>query len=294
MAPNSHMAPWVPMFTQSCKNVKQAFIPFQFATVAESVDGIPLPKCRTVVFRDFLFDERKTNVLTFNTDLRSNKVEESFPNGNGTCLFEACFYFHETWEQYRFTGECFLVSRKQQAIVSNETLLRYGIVDPTTFKRSESNSSVSSCSSSDEGSLPAMVDSLKLDDSKYDNHHDDGEEDIHNTDDGKVPLPTDEEWQQEIMRQWDTLSRATKSVYKKPAPGEPITEEMKKKIDKIERGVDGSKADYGLDNFAIVCLCIDKVDNLNLKGGKGGARWIFERVIDETGFETWEEQEVCP
>lgn len=85
------MAPWVPMFTQSCKNAKQAFIPFQFATVAESVDGIPLPKCRTVVFRDFLFDERKTNVLTFNTDLRSNKVEESFPNGNGTCLFEACF-----------------------------------------------------------------------------------------------------------------------------------------------------------------------------------------------------------
>ncbi|KAL3234968.1 Uncharacterized protein RNJ44_02756 [Nakaseomyces bracarensis] len=293
MAPHTQMAPWVPMFTQSCKNSKQAFIPFQFSTVAESVDGRPVPKCRTVVFRDFLFNQKQNNVLTFNTDLRSNKVEESFPQGHDTCLFEACFYFNETWEQYRFTGECFLVSRKDNAMTSKETLLRYGIMDPNTYERSNSNGSSESVLSFEDNHSPPSRPGTD----PHDNHHDDGEEVAVREDEevsAGVALPTNEQWQQEVIRQWETLSRSTKSVYKKPAPGLPITDDMKKKIDKIERGVDGSKPDSGLDNFTIVCMCIDKVDYLNLKGGRGGARWVCERVIDETGFETWEEQEVCP
>lgn len=285
MAAHTQLAPWVPMFTQSCKNSRQAFIPFQFSTVAESIDGRAVPKCRTVVFRDFLFNQKQNNVLTFNTDLRSTKIEESFHAGHDTCLFEACFYFNETWEQYRFTGECFLVSRKDNAMASKETLLRYGVMNPEIHEHRGSNESVSFENRPESPMRPGT--------DPHDNHHDDGEE-VEESVPTETSLPSNEQWRKEITRQWETLSRSTKSVYKKPAPGQLLTDDMKAKIDKIERGVDGSKPDSGLDNFAIICMCIDKVDYLNLKGGRGGARWICERIIDETGFETWEEQEVCP
>ncbi|CAI4956208.1 AVN_HP_G0102510.mRNA.1.CDS.1 [Saccharomyces cerevisiae] len=203
------MAPWIPMFIQSCKNNTEPFVSFQFATVDELTNK---PRCRTVVFRDFLFHDKRTNVLTFNTDMRSSKITESFitPNSNNssdskrceTPFFEACFYFPETWEQYRFSGQCFTISKQ--------------------FKK-----------------IPAEI------------------------------------------------------VTKKPAPGQKLTSETSKQLDKLHRGVDGAKEDAGLENFGIVCLCVDSVDFLNLKEGSGGERWIFQKT-DGKDEDLWEEQEVCP
>ena len=124
------------MFIQSCKNNTEPFVSFQFATVDELTNK---PRCRTVVFRDFLFHDKRTNVLTFNTDMRSSKITESFitPNSNNssdskrceTPFFEACFYFPETWEQYRFSGQCFTISKQFKKIPA-EIVTKYDIFSP--------------------------------------------------------------------------------------------------------------------------------------------------------------------
>ena len=98
------MAPWVPHFIQSYNNNQKnkSFVPFQLATTSK--EG---PRCRTVVFSDFLFNNKSSNVLCFNTDYRSRKVEELSESSR----YEGCFYFQDTWEQYRFRGSLFLVSQ---------------------------------------------------------------------------------------------------------------------------------------------------------------------------------------
>jgi pyridoxamine 5'-phosphate oxidase len=70
----------------------------QLATVRET----GRPAVRTVVFRGFLDDSHR---LTFTTDLRSIKAVEI----ENCPWVEACWYFHLTREQLRFTGTANLV-----------------------------------------------------------------------------------------------------------------------------------------------------------------------------------------
>jgi PPOX class probable FMN-dependent enzyme len=70
----------------------------QLATVREN----GRPAVRTVVFRGFLGD---THRLTFATDMRSTKAVEL----ELSPWAEACWYFHGTREQFRFTGTIVLV-----------------------------------------------------------------------------------------------------------------------------------------------------------------------------------------
>lgn len=71
----------------------------QLATVRS--DGHPAN--RTVVFRGFL---EETNQLQFVTDVRSQKVEQIAH----TSAAEACWYFPNTREQFRLSGQLTLVS----------------------------------------------------------------------------------------------------------------------------------------------------------------------------------------
>ncbi|CCK70126.1 uncharacterized protein KNAG_0D03800 [Huiozyma naganishii CBS 8797] len=279
------MAPWVPIFRQSCKNTlneKSPIITFQFATVdvnqeeKEDVEiGESIPRVRSVVLRGFLFDERKLNVLCFNTDLRSDKMRGL----NASKRFEACFYFPQTWEQFRFSGKCFVISLNGVGGKGpkHQMLAKYRILLEEEMK----------------------------------------DHDEHLT----YKFPTQKDWDEEVLRQWNTLSRSAKSLYRKPPPGQLLTSETSEKLDKIQRGVDGAKEDVGLDNFAVVCLCVDQVDYLNLKDGRGGERRLYKRVLETAhsceneehlqqlrdeandnddyhdlvnGHEIWHEIEVCP
>ncbi|KOG99520.1 uncharacterized protein DI49_1981 [Saccharomyces eubayanus] len=295
------MAPWVPMFIQSCKNNTEPFVPFQFATVDKLTNK---PRCRTVVFRDFLFHDKKTNVLTFNTDMRSSKITESFiepssSNSGGdnqrceTPFFEVCVYFPETWEQYRFSGQSFILSRQFKEI-PDEIISKYEIFSPRLSEASDN--------STDEDIDNSINDhndkNNDADDHNINNDNtlikttDDDDDDKHHEDEDSQPQP--QEWDAELLRQWSSLSRHTKSLYRKPAPGQKLTSETSKQLDKLHRGVDGAKEDVGLENFGIVCLCIDSVDYLNLKEGRGGERWIFQKTDGKDEEDLWEEQEVCP
>lgn len=249
------MAPWMPLFTQSIKNNKKEkhpFTTFQFSTV-ETDKGVHKPKVRTVVLRDFLFNDKTTNVLTFNTDIRSEKLSNT-----GGQFFESCFYFADTWEQYRFSGEWFIINLSDKHQFDTRLLAKYGI--------------------------------------------------LIREDEETLRFPNNLEWNNEVIREWQNLSRSAKSLYRKPAPGNIMTSEMSEKLDKIQRGVDGAKEDAGLEHFVVACMCIDHVDYLNLKDGRGGERRLFQRIIEPAeldpedneydefinGHEIWVEEDVCP
>ncbi|CEP64139.1 uncharacterized protein LALA0_S10e03334g [Lachancea lanzarotensis] len=310
------MAPWVPQFTQSLKNHSQSFTPFFFATVDPLTNK---PKCRTVIFRDFLFHDKRSNVLTFTTDLRGDKVKEILAANSDTAPFEACFYFPGTWEQYRFSGRCFVVSHQNLPPISakynqlDSGFIEYPILSPSIYggaqilyehdqeyeesnkRNAESNtdsepeaSSSGDTSGHHEPQHPVLSrSSTRSSGVAGVNSHVLGPQDY-------AP-PLNKEWELELRRQWRDLSRSTKAQFRKPDPGTPVTSETSKQLDKIQRGVDGAKEDAGFDNFGIICLCIEEVDFLNLKDGRGGERMKFHRNIhSETGSETWNEAEVCP
>lgn len=298
------MAPWVPHFLQSLKNHTQPFTPFTFGTVDPVTSK---PRCRTVIFRDFLFHDKRSNVLTFTTDLRGEKVREITNKEGQTAPFEACFYFPDTWEQYRFSGECFVISNKKLPQVKklyghdqDANTIKYPILSPSVCGHTEElykydqdedghkdpDRSIDVSTFSDEENVSPQL-------SRMSTRSSNAAPDILTPQDYRPPMSR--EWNMELMRQWVSLSRSTKSQYRKPDPGTPMTSETSSKLDKIQRGVDGGKENTGLENFGVVCLCVDQVDYLNLKDGKGGERWMFRRLVeDETGLEVWEEEEVCP
>ena len=219
-----------------------------------------------MVYRGFLFDDRRNNVLVFHTDLRSSKLKTD------SHLYECCFNFSNTWEQFRFDGEWFVISRNGDHSVRDKLIAKYGVF---------------------------ISDRDKPVETRADN----------DTREAFRPVQA-EDWQEEVIRQWNSLSRTAKALYKKPVPGSPLTEETSRQLDKLQRGVDGGKEDAGLENFGIVCLCVQRVDYLNLKGGHGGGgeRCIFERRVKADVSETlveahhpdaedsavWEETTVCP
>lgn len=270
------MAPWVPLFQQSCKNNlndTNPFTPFQFSTSEITLDkdqGIEeiRPRVRTVVLRDFLFNDKKTNVLTFHSDLRSEKLKVK---NNQKQYFESCFYFPSTWEQYRISGEWFNISLNGDNDIDDDKLTKYGIFIKESMGSNEKNEK--------------LINNNNMINENNEVCNDNGNK--LNTDDDRNEItevvyrfPECNDWKEEVMRQWNGLSRAAKALYRKPAPGEILTIETSKKLDKIQRGVDGAKEDAGLENFTVVCLLIDQVDYLNLKDGRGGERRIFRRCCD--------------
>ncbi|SCU89307.1 LAFA_0E17194g1_1 [Lachancea sp. 'fantastica'] len=307
------MAPWVPQFTQSLKNHSQSFTPFYFATVDPLTNK---PKCRTVIFRDFLFHDKRSNVLTFTTDLRGDKVKEILAANSDTAPFEACFYFPSTWEQYRFSGKCFVVSHQQAPPISakynqqNSGFIDYPILSPSIYggaqilyqdEQVDKNSGGGSSTDSEPeansaGDISAGHEPQHATLSRSSTRSSGGlgvTSHVLGPQDYAPPL--DKEWELELRRQWRELSRSTKAQFRKPDPGTPVTSATSQQLDKIQRGVDGAKEDTGFDNFGVICLCIEEVDFLNLKDGRGGERWKFHRNIHpETGFESWNEAEVCP
>ena len=284
------MAPWVPLFQQSCKNNltdMNPFTPFQFSTseitknTDQNIEEIK-PRVRTVVLRDFLFNDKRTNVLTFHSDLRSEKMKVK---NDQKQYFEGCFYFPSTWEQYRISGEWFNISLNGDNDIDDHKLTKYGILIKESIRSNQThvkhatNDITSATTKSTTTNTTTTNDELNDSNEICDNDNNDND-DRNEITEVVYRFPQCNDWKEEVMRQWNGLSRAAKALYRKPAPGEILTVETSKKLDKIQRGVDGAKEDAGLENFSVVCLLIDQVDYLNLKDGRGGERRIFRRCCD--------------
>ncbi|MEL6581663.1 MAG: Npun_F5749 family FMN-dependent PPOX-type flavoprotein [Cyanobacteria bacterium J06621_12] len=99
------LAPWrSPLSSAIHRNRSKPYSRyFQLATVTP--DGHPAN--RTVVFRGFLDDEQ--NRLKIITDIRSAKIQDIEHQSSA----EICWYFTKTREQFRITGQLYLVTAQE-------------------------------------------------------------------------------------------------------------------------------------------------------------------------------------
>ncbi|GEQ72881.1 hypothetical protein JCM33374_g6569 [Metschnikowia sp. JCM 33374] len=305
------MASWAPTFVSAmdselaAKENKPPFISFQIATVNK--EGFP--HNRTVVSRGFLFDDKTNNVLTFCTDKRTDKYRELLENDR----FEAVFYFEKTRKQFRLRGRARIIDdahtpeldltniQPKHIMASNNSRIHSSDEDDSdeedNLEISVSSSSASKNTERDIGETvtpqatplsypiisPSNLSQIRREGGSVSASFANFQEIACL----EFNPPTREEWDIEIKRIWDSLSKGLKSGFRGPLPGEIMDEKNQNLIDKINRGVDGKKEESGLKNFAVVGMFIDHVDYYDQEKGK---RCIYSK--DESHH--WNEQEVCP
>lgn len=306
------LALWNPSFTSAVQNELETgespFILFNFS----NVDSNNYPSTRSCVLRGFLFDEERTNVLVFTTDKRSTKYKDLINNPR----FDACFYFKKTRKQYRLKGTVKMISDDLTPNIVYETPSQMfsNNMSQSSEDMSEQNDGNSSDSSSIEDEGQSLVTQYL---SKH--HHEKiskitdplhykvfSPAFLQTFEDSSVSLsdmsqklnlneemsktPTEAEWQAERLRVWNSLSRGMKKTFKKPIPGSPLTEENRKLLDAINRGVDGSNSSTGYENFVTVCMFVELVDEVVLGGSGYDKRYLYRK----TNYDLWKEYEVCP
>lgn len=122
------MGTWVPAFSAAVARhlETEPFVTFSFATV----DGKGNPSVRTCIYRGFVFGDKKTNVLSFTTDSRMEKLGHVQTNGK----FEACFWFPKSNKQFRLSGQ----ARTLTFATTNEinaAIGEYPLVSPNLLSR---------------------------------------------------------------------------------------------------------------------------------------------------------------
>jgi len=317
------MAPWIPTFSaaleaeQAAKDNKPPFVLFTLATVDK--DGFP--HNRTMVFRGFLFDNKSNNVLTFCTDRRMKKYEELLANDK----FEAVFYFEKIKKQFRLRGRARLIDQDHYPVLDLTTIQPRHIIE-TSIQSMENSSDESgdelelavaakpqpkfkkshetltqTATPDDSGDteplgpqktpLPyPIVSPTLLDQLLHENEHNNSfvsYSNLHELGLLDLTAPTDEEWDGEISRVWQLLSKGLKLSFRRPAPLLPMDDTNQNLVDKILRGVDGKKEETGLKNFAVVGMFVDHVDYYDMEKNR---RYLY----DKDQAYVWNEMEVCP
>lgn len=279
-----YMALWVPAFSASVENEQAAkssppFTAFQFATVGE--DGYP--SNRTVVFRGFLFGLPSNSVLTFSTDRRMAKYRELLHNDR----FEAVFYFASVRRQFRFRGRARVLDQSTTPVcVCDISSRAIGHLSSDELEGEDGDELEIAVSARH---VPSSTPQLALNYPVFSPlataHF--GNALVEHLADLAKFAPSAEDWLQEIRRQWEALSPGLQLSYRRPAPKTSLLELNQKLIDKINRGVDGKKADLGLENFAVVALFVELVDYYEMEKDR---RYLFTKDADHI----WSEHEVCP
>jgi len=303
-----YMAPWVPTFRQciesemSLTESSPPFTSFQLATIDKQTG---YPKNRTLIYRGFLFDDKTNNVLTFTSDKRMDKYKELLEDDK----FEAVFYFVKSKKQFRFRGRARILDDTYRPEIDLSLIQPKQIIENNhkqTLKRDKQLDSDFESESDDDADIhhhhndivhhhksvqlvpisttlcsPSLISQMmnNTPDLSYTNLHDLSEFDY--------KPPTDQEWDQEIDRQWAGMSKSLKKAFRRPAPLSKMTDENQKLIDSISRGVDGKKDEYGRKNFAVVAMFIDRVDLFEVEKDR---RCIYVK----DSHQQWSEDEVCP
>lgn len=310
-----YMAPWVPIFASAveaelaAKKERPPFTAFQLATV--DADGYP--HNRTLVYRGFLFDNKTNNVLTFSTDKRMGKYSELEHNDK----FEAVFYFEKNKKQFRLRGRARIVDDQYVPALDLATIQPSHIIE-NNCADSDSDGELGAhpddSDNSDAGLLlsvalsrltpspdthkplppqrrpiafpiisPGLLRKIQQGSSMVSESF----ANLHELESLDLVPPTREEWDAEIRRVWNLLSKLLKLSFRGPEPMTDMDAEHQQLIDKILRGVDGKKEENGLKNFAVVGMFVDYVDYYDAAEQR---RYIYRK--DDSHH--WNEHEVCP
>jgi hypothetical protein len=297
------LALWSPSFTSALQTELETgespFTLFNFS----NVDSNNYPSTRTCVSRGFLFGQENTNVLVFTTDKRSTKYKDLLKNPR----FDACYYFHKMRKQFRFKGSVRMISDDLTPVISYEMKESNDQIDSVDGNKDDSDTS------SIEDESRSLISQYLSQSNNTEKRHKISEplhyklfspefvkafegssvslSDLgHKTNKNISKTPTDEEWQNERLRVWNELSRSMKKSFRKPIPGSPLTEENRKLLDAINRGVDGSNSSTGYENFVVVCMFVELVDEVALGGSGSDRRYLYRK----TNNDMWKEYEVCP
>lgn len=315
------LALWNPSFTSAIhseyENSESPFILFNFSNVDEN----HYPSTRTCVLRGFLFDQPKTNILIFTTDKRSSKYNDLLLNPR----FDACFYFPKMRKQFRFKGSVRMVSDDLIPVIANynvedhlgsemmnnkvASIHTVNDLDENNTNNNDSDTSsvedenqslfsqyLSQTNNNDKSCKISEPLHYKLYSQKFIKLFEDSTaslSDLGNrmrAEQTMSKTPTNEEWQNERLRVWNALSRNMKKSFRKPLPGSPLTDENRKLLDAINRGVDGHNSSTGYENFVVVCMFVELVDEVVLNGSGYDRRYLYRK----TNHDTWKEYEVCP
>lgn len=295
------LALWNPSFTSAMQTELETgdsqFTTFNFA----NVDSNNYPSTRTCILRGFLFDQEKTNILLFTTDKRSSKYRDLLLNPR----FDACFYFSKLRKQFRFKGVVRMISDDLVPIISHDNDNN----DNNDINEKRSDSDTSIIDNELQSLIGQYLSLSNTEKSIYEPLHYKlySQKFIKSFEDSSISLselgnkmnknnnliskiPTAQEWEDERLRVWNALSRSMKKSFKKPLPGSPLTEENRKLLDAINRGVDGNNSSTGYENFVVICMFVDLVDEVVLGGSGYDRRYLYRRT--HNGL--WKEQEVCP
>lgn len=321
------LALWSPSFTSALQTeLETGETPFTLFNFS-NVDANNYPSTRTCVSRGFLFDNEKSNVLVFTTDKRSSKYKDMLLNPRfDACYYfgkmRKQFRFKGTVrvisddltpnivyapkdenEEGSSEEEHVLGNGNGNEVSCNSCLKKSE--ELASHSPSEENQSLVSQYLSkihDNEKMFKISEPLhyKLFSPSYISTMKDSSVSLadlgrrfmpHESDSKPLPkTPTKEEWEAERLRVWNSLSRSMKTSYKKPTPGSPLTEENRKLLDAINRGVDGNNSSSGYENFVVVCMFVELVDEVVLGGSGYDHRYLYRL----TSNDTWKEYEVCP
>ncbi|CAH6719845.1 uncharacterized protein CLIB1444_02S17832 [[Candida] jaroonii] len=288
MLQKQFMASWVTIFLNQLETQlslqAEPFITFQFSSIG--LDGFP--SSRTVVYRGFLFNDESNNIITFTTDKRMDKYQQLLQNDK----FEAVFYFNHVKTQFRFKGHAKVIDSEHKPLINLNNIQPRSVGESYDDEEDHEEDQLQlnlnkmdiSASQKPKTCQKSSID-YNLISPTLVNTNDNGSS--LNLAELNIHPPTNEEYDIELQRQWDNLSKNLKKSFRKPPPKSLMTPELSKKIDSINRGVDGKKDIDGFKNFSLVGLFIDHVDYYD---GEHEKRYISER--DE--YDLWKETEVCP
>lgn len=296
------MAPWAPTFTAaleaeaSARERKPPFTTFQLATV----DREGFPKNRTLVHRGSLFGQSDNNVIIFCTDKRMDKYAELMANDK----FEAVYYFERIRKQFRFRGHARILDQEHRPLVDISSIQpRNIILSQNVLSDSDSEGedevlempAISPQKSLNGGVSPQQVplsyplvspatcEKLAQEQHNLAISYPNLQELSHI----EFAPPSKEDWDQELLRVWNELSKGLKLSFRRPAPKSALDELKQNSIDKIHRGVDGKGEDSGLKNFAVVAMFVESVDYYEVEKDR---RYIYKKDSSHV----WSEEEVCP
>jgi pyridoxamine 5'-phosphate oxidase len=282
------LPPWAPLI-DTCLKAAEHLPTFTLCTVSPT----NLPHARTCVSRGWLFNSRSSGVLVFTTDKRMTKVQDL----QNSDAFEACFYFPKNRIQFRLSGFCQILSTELTPSLCSSLPLSLPLQPPSRASSVSSSGSAGSSPPSTAVESPRTVPFSPFLGGTCSPEQDyppsyfpviTPSYDPSMEYDCEYPSPTQLEWKNEYERLWTAMSPRMKSSFRVPNPRTLMSDENRKTLDSIARGVDGSADHEGKENFLVVLMLVNSVDMVVDKGV--GERTLFTRVhLDE-----WKEQELCP
>ncbi len=203
----------------------------------------------------------ESDMLTFTTDVRMEKVQQIFASSAGHGAVEqsqgsggggpveAVFWIKDVMTQWRFTGQAYIVGPDIEGVGEESSGVR-------TVK-------------SRVGEGMRVV-----------------------REEGKG----DWSWQREVSAHFENLSPTMRGSFKNPAPGTPVGTNPKAG-EGLGQKISGplEEDDVARSNFRVVVIKADEVEQLDLTEPDKARRWRFVYVVPEGGgLGEWTKQELWP